>query len=73
MIRFIGNDLHPSDFKRLDDWVSRIKYWVDGGLKEVYFFVHCLNETFAPELSQYLIKQLNEKCEAGLKEIEFIN
>lgn len=72
MIRFIGNDLHPSDFTRLDEWVSRIKYWVDSGLEEVYFFLHCLDETFAPELSQYLIKQLNEECGAGLKEIEFI-
>jgi uncharacterized protein YecE (DUF72 family) len=73
MIRFIGNDLHETDFKRLDDWVTRIKYWVDGGLQEVYFFIHCLNEAFAPELSQYLIKQLNAECGAGLDEIKFIS
>jgi uncharacterized protein YecE (DUF72 family) len=69
-IRFVANNLHETDFKRLDEWALRIKYWVETGLEEVYFFVHCLDESFAPELSQYLVKQLNEKCNAGLKPIK---
>lgn len=73
MIRFVANDTHPTDFLRLDDWISRIKYWVDGGLQEMYFFMHSLNETYAPELANYLIKGLNENCNAGLEEIEFIS
>jgi len=32
MVRFIGNDLHETDFKRLDDWVGRIRYWMESGL-----------------------------------------
>lgn len=73
MIRFVANDMHETDFKRLDDWILRIKYWMESGLEEVYFFVHSLNETFAPELAQYFIKGLNEHCGAGLKEIQFID
>lgn len=73
MIRFVANDRHPTDFKRLDDWISRIKYWVESGLKEMYFFMHSLDERYAPELSNYLIKGLNEHCNAGLKEIKFID
>lgn len=71
MIRFVANDLHETDFKRLDDWVSRIKYWADSGLKEIYFFIHSLDERYAPQLAQYLVRELNEKCDAALKEIKF--
>jgi uncharacterized protein YecE (DUF72 family) len=73
MIRFVANDMHPTDFVRLDDWISRIKYWVDGGLQEMYFFMHSLDESYAPELANYLIKGLNEQCNAGLREIKFIS
>lgn len=71
-IRFVANDLHETDFKRLDDWISRIKYWVGSGLQEMYFFMHSLDESYAPELANYLIKGLNDQCDAGLKEIEFM-
>lgn len=73
MIRFVANDTHPTDYARLDDWISRIKYWVDGGLQETYFFMHSLNERYAPELANYLIKGLNEQCNAGIKEIKFFD
>jgi uncharacterized protein YecE (DUF72 family) len=72
MIRFVGNDLHDTDFKRLDEWVSRIQYWVESGLEEAYFFIHSLDESHAPGLAQYFIHQLNKGCNAGLKEITFI-
>lgn len=61
-IRFVGNSLHPSDFIRCDDWVLRIKNWLDSGLKELYFFMHMHEEAHSPELIQYFIKKLNSKC-----------
>lgn len=73
MIRFVANNAHATDFTRLDDWISRIKYWVDSGLQEVYFFMHSLDETYAPQLANYFIKGLNEQCGARLKEIRFID
>lgn len=73
MIRFVANDSHPTDFVRLDEWVSRIKYWMDSGLHEMYFFMHSLDERYAPELANYLIKALNEICGAGLREVKFID
>ncbi len=73
MIRFVANDTHATDFKRLDDWISRIEYWVESGLQEMYFFMHSLDERYAPELANYLIKGLNEQCNAGLKEIKFLD
>jgi uncharacterized protein YecE (DUF72 family) len=71
-IRFTGNSLHPSDYPRIDNWVMRIKDWLDQGIEEVYFFMHMHDEGKSPELSQYLIKQLNEKCKLGLDEIKFV-
>ncbi|MEM6629731.1 MAG: DUF72 domain-containing protein [Bacteroidota bacterium] len=59
MIRFVGNGLVPSDYQRVDTWVERLKMWRDRGLKDVYFFVHEPDDTFAPEMGTYVIEQLN--------------
>jgi len=40
MIRFVGNEPHPSDFTRLDDWIARLNGWLDRGLDTAYFFLH---------------------------------
>lgn len=71
-IRFVGNSLHTSDFTRIDDWVKRIKYWLDNGLKELYFFMHMHDEATSPELSVYLIEQLNNNCNLKLSKPRFI-
>jgi len=58
-VRFVGNSLHPTDYKRIDDWVKRIGKWLDNGLQELYFFMHMHNEAFSPELTVYLVDKLN--------------
>lgn len=72
-IRFVGNSLDPSDYFRIDSWVERIKYWLDNGLQELYFFMHMHDETYSPELSSYLIQKLNSECGLSLKEPLFIS
>lgn len=72
-IRFVGNSLDPSDYVRIDDWVKRIKYWLDNGLQELYFFMHMHDEAYSPELSSYLVQQLNKECGLRLKEPLFIS
>jgi len=71
-IRFVGNSLHPTDYPRIDHWVKRIKKWLDEGIQEIYFFMHMHDEGKSPELSQYLISQLNKKCKLQLDEINFV-
>ncbi|MEO6960584.1 MAG: DUF72 domain-containing protein [Puia sp.] len=66
-IRFVGNSLHPSDYTRCDDWVKRIKYWLDAGLKELYFFMHMHDEAYSPELSRYVAQKLNAACKLDLE------
>ncbi len=72
-IRFVGNSLDPTDYTRIDDWVNRIKYWLDNGLQELYFFMHMHDEAYSPELSSYLIDKLNAACNLSLKKPLFIS
>ncbi|MEM7019476.1 MAG: DUF72 domain-containing protein [Pseudomonadota bacterium] len=73
VIRFVGNGLHDSDYTRIDAWVERLRNWLNSGLETVYFFVHEPDNVSAPELSQYLIEQLNGRCELQLDAPVFHN
>jgi len=57
-IRYVGAN-HDSDYLRLDEWIERIKIWVNEGIKEVNFFIHQNLEEASPLLSTYFVKQLN--------------
>lgn len=67
MVRFVGNDLHESDYWRIDKWVERIKGWFEAGLSEMYFFTHEPDNLNAPELADYLAKQMKEKCNVATR------
>ncbi|SHG66941.1 Uncharacterized conserved protein YecE, DUF72 family [Chryseolinea serpens] len=71
-IRFVGNGLHPTDYTRIDDWVQRIKVWMEQGIDRVYFFMHQHDELHSPELSKYLIQQLNKHCGTKIPEPIFV-
>lgn len=58
-IRFVANDLHPSDFKRMDDWLERLSMWIQSGLENLYFFIHTPNKSLVPDLAVYFINRLN--------------
>jgi uncharacterized protein YecE (DUF72 family) len=59
VIRFVGNNLDDSDYRRMDEWVQRVKHWTAMGLKNLWFFMHQNDERFVPEACVYLINQLN--------------
>jgi uncharacterized protein YecE (DUF72 family) len=65
-IRYVGNDLHPTDFKRIDSWVEKIHDWMNKGMKEIYFFIHNHEEVFSPELAKYAAEQFNKVCGTNL-------
>ncbi|MEJ4087943.1 DUF72 domain-containing protein [Galbibacter orientalis] len=64
-IRYVGAN-HPTDYKRLDDWIERIKVWKTQGLSNVNFFVHQNLEEASPLLSAYFIKKLNKELGTDL-------
>jgi uncharacterized protein YecE (DUF72 family) len=72
-IRFVGNSLHPTDYTRTDEWIERIKYWLDKGLTELYFFMHMHDEAYSPELTVYLVDKLNATCNLSLQKPKFID
>lgn len=71
-IRYVGNSMHPTDKPRMDAWVQRMKYWLDRGLEEIYFFMHTKDEILAPEMISYLIDVMNPACGLHLKKPQFI-
>ncbi len=70
-IRFVGNNLHKSDYTRVDAWAKRIKAWKEKGIHSVHFFIHQHDELYAPELSRYTIKTFNKVCGESIPEPHF--
>lgn len=66
LLRFIGNDLHPTDFTRAESWSERFATWTSRGLSRVFFFAHEPDDIHAPELAQAVVLALNENCAASL-------
>jgi uncharacterized protein YecE (DUF72 family) len=71
-IRFVGNDLHPTDYTRVDAWIQRIKTWMASGLSRVYFFLHENTEVYSPVIAKYAVEQLNKHCGTNLPEPVFV-
>ncbi len=57
-IRFTANDLHSTDFQRIEEWTVLLKKWLAEGLKEVYFFVHTPDTSLCPELANQFSKKM---------------
>ncbi|MFD0941602.1 DUF72 domain-containing protein [Pedobacter boryungensis] len=73
-IRFVGNGgkYLSSDKARVDEWVIRIKNWLDNGLQSVYFFLHQHDEADTPLIADYTIQEFNKHFGSGLSRINFI-
>jgi uncharacterized protein YecE (DUF72 family) len=57
-IRFVGNNLHSTDYERIDKWVEQIENWNKIGLYEVYFFIHQPDIINVGILVDYMISKL---------------
>jgi uncharacterized protein YecE (DUF72 family) len=73
VIRFVGNELHPTDFNRLDDWAEKLKNWFSQGLEQVYFFLHEPDDVLCPELTEHFIKTMNATLGIELPKLRFYN
>ncbi len=71
-IRYVGNSLHKTDYTRTDEWVKRMKYWLDHGLEELYFFMHMHDEATSPELTVYLVDKMNAAMKLHLIKPKFV-
>jgi uncharacterized protein YecE (DUF72 family) len=71
VIRWVGNE-HPTDYQRIDEWVKKIKSWLEMGLEELWLFIHINENVIAPEMATYWIQQLNKHCELNVPEPKFL-
>ncbi len=72
-IRYVGNSLHPTDYTRIDAWIERMKFWLNKGIDDVYFFMHMHDEATSPELTVYLVDKMNKECGLNLIKPKFVN
>ncbi len=74
-IRFVGNggSFLDSDKARVDEWIVRIKKWLENGLENVYFFLHQHDEADTPLIADYTIEQFNKHLGSKLDRINFIS
>ncbi|MFS4459286.1 DUF72 domain-containing protein [Bdellovibrio sp. HCB2-146] len=73
VLRFIGNDLHPSDEPRAENWSQRLSQWQEAGIKKVFFFAHEPDDIKAPELAEIVIKHLNKNCDAKMSPMKWVD
>lgn len=48
MIRFVGNQLHDSDYRRLEAWAGRLASWFEAGLEQAVFILHMGDDAVVP-------------------------
>lgn len=70
MLRFIGNNLHPSDLTRAQAWAEKIKVWGEHGLQKMFVFVHEPEDLPVIEMTQKMIQELNERSGAELRPLQ---
>ena len=61
LVRFVGNNLHPTDYTRIRDWAERLADWCAAGLREAYFFTHEPDNLLAPDLAAFCAEVFSEK------------
>jgi hypothetical protein len=60
LLRFVGNRLDLSDFRRAQNWAERIAHWQEIGLRDLYLFIHEPNDDTIPEMTIYFLEQLSQ-------------
>lgn len=72
-IRYVGNSLHHTDHTRIDAWIERMKYWLDNGMEQLFFFMHMHDEATSPELTVELVDKMNAACGLNLIKPKFVD
>jgi hypothetical protein len=50
-----------------------MKYWLEKGIEELYFFMHMHDEATSPELTVYLVDKMNKEMGLNLIKPKFID
>ncbi len=71
-IRFLGHNLHPTDYTRIDNWVDQLITWINKGVNEVYFFMHQPDKHNCADLAIYMAQQFKKHSDIAIKVPEII-
>jgi uncharacterized protein YecE (DUF72 family) len=66
IVRFQGNELHPTDDERMDLWAERLVAWSKHSLEEIYVFAHQPAEGNIPETARRFRAALARRAPAGV-------
>lgn len=61
ILRFIGNELHPTDTTRAQAWSDRFVKWRLAGLKNLFLFVHEPDDILMPDMHEIFVKELEQR------------
>lgn len=73
LLRFVGNNLHPTDYNRIDEWLTRLQTWYHQNLKTVYCFTHEPDNILAPDLALYMVEQAQKHTNALVRGPKFLS
>jgi uncharacterized protein YecE (DUF72 family) len=62
IVRFVGNNLHASDYERAQVWTHRFIKWQNQGLKKLFLFIHEPDDISVPEMADFFLEQFQEKA-----------
>ncbi len=60
MLRFIGNDLHPTDETRAAEWIKKFRTWSKAGLQRMYFIVHEPDDVHTIEMTELILAHFKD-------------
>jgi uncharacterized protein YecE (DUF72 family) len=63
LLRFGGNEGHPSDETRLMSWIARFEQWKTKGLKEVYLLIHQPDSVYTPQTHQRFLELWKDRSQ----------
>lgn len=61
LVRFVGNELHPTDFPRAQAWAERFARWEKLGLRRLFLFVHEPDDVSVPEMTEFFLRELSAR------------
>lgn len=73
IVRFGGNNLHSSDYSRLNDWIERIGMWRQNGLKEFQLWVHQTDSLVTPETCVYFADAAAKELRISVKRPQLLS
>lgn len=72
LIRLIGNNLDPSDQRRLQDWSTKFQSWFRNGVEHIYLLLHQPEDHFTLDFTQLAASSLGQANFTNISEFKLM-